>query len=238
MELEPTTFAVADALEYGLSLVRERAAAARHRARARASPTTWTMVEADELRFKQVVLNLLSNAVKFTPDGGRVARRAPRSRPTSCWSRSPTPGSASPPRTGSASSSRSSRAAAASAREEGTGLGLTLSPAHRGAVRRAALAGERGRARQHVRLRASRCRAGRTRPDATEPADRDRPTGRCWSRTTALARPADAPTSRSRGCEVVQRPRRRRGARARRGGCVPLRWCSTSGCPAWTAGRC
>ena len=29
-------------------------------------------VDADELRFKQVVLNLLSNAVKFTPDGGTV----------------------------------------------------------------------------------------------------------------------------------------------------------------------
>jgi signal transduction histidine kinase len=28
--------------------------------------------EADERKFKQIVLNLLSNAVKFTPDGGRV----------------------------------------------------------------------------------------------------------------------------------------------------------------------
>ena len=35
-------------------------------------------IEADELRFKQVVLNLLSNAVKFTPDGGRVSVRAYR----------------------------------------------------------------------------------------------------------------------------------------------------------------
>ena len=30
-------------------------------------------VEADERKFKQIVLNLLSNAVKFTPDGGRVS---------------------------------------------------------------------------------------------------------------------------------------------------------------------
>jgi signal transduction histidine kinase len=29
--------------------------------------------QADERKFKQIVLNLLSNAVKFTPDGGRVA---------------------------------------------------------------------------------------------------------------------------------------------------------------------
>jgi signal transduction histidine kinase len=33
-------------------------------------------IEADERKFKQVVLNLLSNAVKFTPPGGRVALRA------------------------------------------------------------------------------------------------------------------------------------------------------------------
>ena len=29
-------------------------------------------LEADERKFKQIVLNLLSNAVKFTPDGGKV----------------------------------------------------------------------------------------------------------------------------------------------------------------------
>ena len=37
-------------------------------------------IEADELRFKQVVLNLLSNAVKFTPDGGEVRLLAPSCR--------------------------------------------------------------------------------------------------------------------------------------------------------------
>ena len=47
-----------------------------------ASPctSTWAtasaLIEADELRFKQVLLNLLSNAVKFTPDGGPVRGRA------------------------------------------------------------------------------------------------------------------------------------------------------------------
>ena len=59
------------ALEYSLTLVRERAAAhvdhsgpgRRHRGHE---------IETDKLRFKQVVLNLVSNAVKFTPDGGQV----------------------------------------------------------------------------------------------------------------------------------------------------------------------
>ncbi len=37
------------------------------------------VVEADELRFKQVVINLLSNAVKFTPDGGDDHGRQPGS---------------------------------------------------------------------------------------------------------------------------------------------------------------
>jgi CheY-like chemotaxis protein len=34
------------------------------------------LLDADRLRFRQVVLNLLSNAVKFTPEGGRVGVRA------------------------------------------------------------------------------------------------------------------------------------------------------------------
>ena len=31
------------------------------------------MIEADERKFKQIMLNLLSNAVKFTPEGGSVS---------------------------------------------------------------------------------------------------------------------------------------------------------------------
>lgn len=72
MELDPSTFDVAEALGYALSMVRERAA--NHRIALHLDVAEGVrLVQADELRFKQIMLNLLSNAVKFTPDGGRVA---------------------------------------------------------------------------------------------------------------------------------------------------------------------
>jgi signal transduction histidine kinase/ActR/RegA family two-component response regulator len=76
MELDNVTFSVRDALDYGLSMIRERAA--QHALRLTLDvDSSVGLAEADELRFKQVLLNLLSNAVKFTPDGGdvRVAAR-------------------------------------------------------------------------------------------------------------------------------------------------------------------
>jgi CheY-like chemotaxis protein len=77
MVLEPSTFSVASALDYCLAMVRERATA--HAITVTVDVTdTIDTIEADELRFKQVVLNLLSNAVKFTPDGGIVTVRAHR----------------------------------------------------------------------------------------------------------------------------------------------------------------
>ena len=71
MELESITFSVREALEDGLSMMRERAARHALRLTLDVDPSVG-FIEADELRFKQVVLNLLSNAVKFTPDGGEV----------------------------------------------------------------------------------------------------------------------------------------------------------------------
>jgi signal transduction histidine kinase/CheY-like chemotaxis protein len=71
MELENVRFSIRDALEYGLSMVRERAARHSIELGLNVEPSVG-LVDADELRFRQVVLNLLSNAVKFTPDGGTV----------------------------------------------------------------------------------------------------------------------------------------------------------------------
>lgn len=75
MELERSEFDVRSALEYGLSLVRERATLHDVELTIDCGPRIGS-IETDELRFKQVVVNLLSNAVKFTPDGGTVLARA------------------------------------------------------------------------------------------------------------------------------------------------------------------
>jgi len=71
MDLNRSEFAVRESLEYCLSLVRERAIKQRIHLSLEVDPAVG-LVDADRLRFRQVVLNLLSNAVKFTPDGGRV----------------------------------------------------------------------------------------------------------------------------------------------------------------------
>jgi signal transduction histidine kinase/CheY-like chemotaxis protein len=75
MELDYSVFLLRDALEASLSLVRERALEHDIKLDVRIGPEV-SVVEADELRFKQVLLNLLSNAVKFTGHGGDVKVRA------------------------------------------------------------------------------------------------------------------------------------------------------------------
>jgi GAF domain-containing protein/anti-sigma regulatory factor (Ser/Thr protein kinase) len=71
MDLDLTTFAIREALESGLTIVRERAARNGIKLSTVVASDVGT-IEADERKVKQILYNLLSNAVKFTPDGGRV----------------------------------------------------------------------------------------------------------------------------------------------------------------------
>src|SRR6266516_1168886 len=75
MVLNRSEFDVRESLDYCLSMVRERALKQRILLSFEVDPAVG-LLDADRLRFRQVVLNLLSNAVKFTPDGGRVQVRA------------------------------------------------------------------------------------------------------------------------------------------------------------------
>ena len=83
-------------------------------------------MHADELRFKQVVLNLVSNAVKFTPDGGAVDIRAERLADELVVTVTDT-GVGIPPEDRERIFESFQQGGRGVAREEGTGLGLTLS---------------------------------------------------------------------------------------------------------------
>jgi signal transduction histidine kinase len=75
MELELSEFSLPQALENGLTMIRERAS--RHAINLTLDlDSELDLVEADERKIKQMVFNLLSNAVKFTPDGGSVTLAA------------------------------------------------------------------------------------------------------------------------------------------------------------------
>jgi signal transduction histidine kinase len=125
MVLEPSTVRVEEALEYAVSLVRERAA--RH------GITVSVLVGegvdtlyVDELRLKQVLLNLLSNAVKFTPDGGSVQVRAAALGDDELVVTVTDTGVGVPPEDRERIFESFHQGGRGVAREEGTGLGLTL----------------------------------------------------------------------------------------------------------------
>jgi signal transduction histidine kinase len=75
MELEPGSLSLPDALENGLTMLRERAARHGIELSLAVDDAVRTLgpIEADERKVRQVLFNLLSNAVKFTPDGGAVS---------------------------------------------------------------------------------------------------------------------------------------------------------------------
>jgi len=71
MDLEISSFDLPAALSNAMTLVRERAQ--RHGIELSLKvDKRLGAFQADERKFKQIVVNLLSNAVKFTPDGGKV----------------------------------------------------------------------------------------------------------------------------------------------------------------------
>jgi signal transduction histidine kinase/CheY-like chemotaxis protein len=125
MVLDPSTFSVPSAIEYTLAMVRQRAATHAITIEVAVADDVGE-IEADELRFKQVVLNLLSNAVKFTPDGGSVAVHAYRDGSDLVVTVTDT-GIGVPPEDQERIFDSFQQGGRGPAREEGTGLGLTLS---------------------------------------------------------------------------------------------------------------
>jgi signal transduction histidine kinase len=71
MELQVAPFSLQDALERGVSMVRERATNDGVQVTLHANGGL-DIVTGDERRIRQVIFNLLSNAVKFTEAGGLV----------------------------------------------------------------------------------------------------------------------------------------------------------------------
>jgi signal transduction histidine kinase/CheY-like chemotaxis protein len=124
MVLEPSTFSVEQAIEAAVSLVRERATRHDISISVEVDDDVDTL-DADELRYKQVLLNLLSNAVKFTPDGGTVEVRAARSSDELVVTVSDS-GVGVPPEDRERIFESFQQGGRGVAREEGTGLGLTL----------------------------------------------------------------------------------------------------------------
>ena len=125
MVLDPITFSVPSAIEYTLAMVRQRAATHAITIEVAIADDVGE-IEADELRFKQVVLNLLSNAVKFTPDGGNVSVHANRDDADLVVTVTDT-GIGVPPEDQERIFDSFQQGGRGPAREEGTGLGLTLS---------------------------------------------------------------------------------------------------------------
>jgi signal transduction histidine kinase/CheY-like chemotaxis protein len=125
MDLEYSTFELRVLLENAASMVRERAGAHGIELRVEVSPDVG-QVYTDELRLKQVVLNLLTNAVKFTGDGGTVLVTAVHTGPAVEITVTDS-GIGIPESDRDRIFESFQQGGRGPAREEGTGLGLTLS---------------------------------------------------------------------------------------------------------------
>jgi signal transduction histidine kinase/CheY-like chemotaxis protein len=125
MELEYSTFELRSLLEDAASMLRERAAAHAIDLSVEVGDDVGS-VYSDELRIKQVVLNLVTNAVKFTSDGGSVVIRARRTTSEIDVSVADT-GVGVPEADRERIFESFQQGRRGSSREEGTGLGLTLS---------------------------------------------------------------------------------------------------------------
>ena len=125
MELAYSTVELAPLLEHTASMLRERAGLHGIDLRVDVDPDAST-VYADELRLKQVVLNLMTNAVKFTGDGGSVVVRAVRGTAEIRITVTDT-GIGVPEADRERIFESFQQGGRGASREEGTGLGLTLS---------------------------------------------------------------------------------------------------------------
>jgi signal transduction histidine kinase/CheY-like chemotaxis protein len=125
MELEYTSFDLLPVLDGTASMLRERAALHGISMDIEVEDGV-DEVYADELRVKQVLLNLLTNAVKFTGEGGSVAVRAVRDGSEIRITVTDT-GIGVPEADRERIFESFQQGGRGSSREEGTGLGLTLS---------------------------------------------------------------------------------------------------------------
>ena len=125
MELDYTHLDLRELLERAVSMLRERAGARRVDLRVAVEPDVGE-IYSDELRLKQVVLNLLTNAVKFTGEDGSVQVSGRRVGPQIHIAVSDT-GIGVPEKDRDRIFESFQQGGRGASREEGTGLGLTLS---------------------------------------------------------------------------------------------------------------
>ena len=125
MDLEPSVFSVREALEYGLAMMRERATRRGVALTLQLAPGVGVS-RRTSCASNRCVLNLLSNAVKFTPRGGRVIVRGAR-HGDEIWVTVSDTGVGVAPEDRERIFESFQQGARSASRQEGTGLGLTLS---------------------------------------------------------------------------------------------------------------